>query len=62
MQVWSQGWDGFNDRAQGPSQTAEVQQSRIDYLEQELTKLQERIQHHKDDSASFATDLGDSAV
>ncbi len=44
MQQWSQNWDGFNERAQEPSQAAEVQQSRIAYLEQVLTKLQERSQ------------------
>ena len=62
VQVWSQGWDGFNDRAQGPSQTAEVQQSRIVYLEQVLIKLQERLQQHKLESDSLATDQDESAV
>jgi chromosome segregation protein len=62
VQVWSQGWDGFNDRAQGPSQTAEVQQSRIVYLEQVLTKLQERLQQHQSESESLASDQGESAV
>ena len=47
MQQWSQNWDGFNDRAREPSQAAEVQQSRIAYLEQVLTKLQERSQQHQ---------------
>ena len=39
MQQWSQNWDGFNERAREPSQAAEVQQSRIAYLEQVLTNL-----------------------
>ena len=47
VQSWSQTWDGFNERARGPSQTAEVQQSRIAYLEQVLRKLQERIQQYR---------------
>ena len=47
VQQWSQNWDGFNERAREPSQTAEVQQSRIAYLEQVLTKLQERGQTQK---------------
>ena len=42
IQTWSHTWDQFNERAREPSQTAEVQQSRIAYLEQVLTKLQER--------------------
>ncbi|MED5315040.1 MAG: AAA family ATPase, partial [Pseudomonadota bacterium] len=29
VQTWSQNWDGFNERAREPSQSAEVQQSRI---------------------------------
>ena len=62
VQVWSQGWDEFNDRAQGPSQTAEVQQSRIVYLEQVLTKLQERLQQNKLESESLATGQGESEV
>ena len=44
MQQWSQNWDGFNERAREPSQAAEVQRSRIAYLEQVLTKLQERFE------------------
>ena len=47
VQAWSQNWDAFNERGREPSQTAEVQQSRIAYLEQVLTKLQERLQQQR---------------
>ncbi len=43
MQTWQQEWDHFNQRAAGPRQQAEVQQSRIKYLEQVQQRLLERI-------------------
>ena len=36
MQAWQQRWDDFNQRAAEPRQRAEVQQSRIQHLEQAL--------------------------
>ena len=54
IQTWSQTWDQFNERAREPSQTAEVQQSRIAYLEQVLTKLQERLHQQKDEWESLS--------
>ncbi|AFU97301.1 chromosome segregation protein SMC [Simiduia agarivorans] len=43
MQAWQQEWDEFNQHAQAPRQKAEVQQSRIQHLEQVQTRLLERI-------------------
>lgn len=43
MTQWQGQWDIFNQRAAGPKQSSEVQQSRIVYLEQVLRRLQERI-------------------
>jgi len=43
MQVWQQEWDEFNQRAAEPRQRAEVEQSRIQHLEQVQTRLLERI-------------------
>ncbi len=43
MGQWQSGWDTFNQRAAGPKQTSEVQQSRIVYLEQVLRRAQERM-------------------
>ncbi len=44
MQVWQQEWDEFNQRAAEPRNRAEVEQSRIQHLEQVQTRLLERIQ------------------
>lgn len=51
MHQWQQDWDQFNQRAAEPRQQAEVQQSRIKYLEQVQTRLLERIEkleHERD--------------
>ena len=42
MHEWQQRWDDFNSHAAEPRQQAEVQQSRIQHLEQVLRRLQER--------------------
>ncbi|HUH38751.1 MAG TPA: chromosome segregation protein SMC [Spongiibacteraceae bacterium] len=44
MQDWQLRWDEFNSRAAGPRQQAEVQQSRIQHLEQALGRIQDRNQ------------------
>lgn len=44
MQAWQQNWDGFNQKAAEPRQRAEVQQSRIQYLEQVQQRLIQRIE------------------
>ncbi|WP_461518907.1 chromosome segregation protein SMC [Porticoccus sp.] len=44
MQLWQSGWDEFNQGAATPRQQAEVQQSRIQHLEQVLRRLDERIE------------------
>ncbi|MEH6466105.1 MAG: chromosome segregation protein SMC, partial [Porticoccus sp.] len=43
MQSWQVSWDDFNHTAAEPRQQAEVQQSRIQHLEQVLRRLVERI-------------------
>ena len=42
MHQWQQEWDSFNQKAAEPRQQAEVQQSRIKYLEQVQQRLLER--------------------
>ncbi|MEZ5529975.1 MAG: chromosome segregation protein SMC [Porticoccaceae bacterium] len=44
MQQWQASWDDFNQGAAEPRQQAEVQQSRIQHLEQVLRRLNERIE------------------
>jgi chromosome segregation protein len=62
MQQWSHNWDGFNERAREPSQEAKVQQSRIAYLEQVLTKFQERLQQHQAEWEALSAEPADEAV
>ncbi len=42
MQSWQQRWDEFNQHAAEPRQQAEVQQSRIQHLEQALQRINQR--------------------
>jgi len=44
MHIWQQEWDHFNQKAAEPRQQAEVQQSRIKYLEQVQQRVLERIE------------------
>lgn len=44
MHTWQQNWDSFNQTAAEPRQRAEVQQSRIKYLEQVQQRLIQRIE------------------
>lgn len=52
MQNWQQSWDSFNQRAAEPKQAAEVQQSRIQYLDQ----VQQRLLQRKE---KIASEIGD---
>ena len=45
MQSWQTAWDEFNQSASEPRQQAEVQQSRIQHLEQVLRRLADRIEN-----------------
>src|SRR5690606_21145025 len=49
MQTWQQEWDAFKQRAAQPRQQAEVQQSRIPYLEQVQQRLSERTRKLEDE-------------
>ncbi len=54
MHHWQQEWDNFNQKAANPRQQAEVQQSRIQHLEQVQQRLLERIEKLQEESRSFA--------
>ena len=56
MQNWQQQWDEFNQRAEEPRQKAEVEQSRIQHLEQVQTRLLERIQRLQAESEESGGD------
>ena len=53
MQSWQQSWDSFNLRAAEPKQAAEVQQSRIQYLDQ----VQQRLAQRKDKIKAEIADI-----
>ncbi|NQX89030.1 MAG: chromosome segregation protein SMC, partial [Halioglobus sp.] len=53
MHQWQHQWDEFNQDAAEPRQQAEVSQSRIQYLDQVLSRLQERIGHLEDEQTGL---------
>ena len=62
MQTWQQEWDTFNQTASEPRQRAEVQQSRIQHLEQVQTRLLERIRKLDDERQNLNPDDGDDEI
>ncbi|MEM1111789.1 MAG: chromosome segregation protein SMC [Pseudomonadota bacterium] len=54
MHSWQQEWDEFNQHAAEPRQQAEVQQSRIQHLEQVLRRIQQRIEQLESEQAGIA--------
>ena len=53
MQQWQQAWDEFNQQSAAPRQQAEVQQSRIQHLEQLMRRLTERHENLSSEASSF---------
>lgn len=62
MQTWQQEWDGFNQTASEPRQRAEVQQSRIQHLEQVQTRLLERIRRLDDERKNLTPDDSEDEI
>ncbi|MCX2981500.1 chromosome segregation protein SMC [Halieaceae bacterium IMCC14734] len=60
MATWQQEWDEFNQVAAEPRQQAEVQQSRIQHLEQALQRLQNRIGTLEQEQKSLAAGPADN--
>lgn len=54
MHNWQNQWDEFNQHAAQPRQQAEVQQSRIQHLEQVLKRVQGRIAALEEEKTSLA--------
>ncbi len=53
MQQWQQAWDEFNQTSAAPRQQAEVQQSRIQHLEQLMRRLSERHDNLATEASSY---------
>jgi chromosome segregation protein len=62
MQQWQEQWERFNQQSAEPRRAAEVQQSRIQQLEQSLERLVERQRRLEEENASLAGDPEDAAV
>jgi chromosome segregation protein len=62
MQRWQNDWDSFNQRAAEPRQKAEVQQSRIQHLEQVQQRLLQRIEKLKEEKATLQDDGIDEEI
>jgi chromosome segregation protein len=62
MQRWQSEWDAFNQRAAEPRQKAEVQQSRIQHLEQVQQRLLQRIDKLKEEKANLGDGSGDEEI
>ncbi|CAH0990380.1 Chromosome partition protein Smc [Sinobacterium norvegicum] len=56
MQQWQQAWDSFNQQAQQPRQQAEVQQSRIQHIEQVLRRIDLRVEKLSEEQKGLVSD------
>lgn len=62
MHGWQEQWDAFNQRSAEPRRQAEVQQSRIQQLEQSLERLAERQRRLNDELVLLSADPEDAAI
>ncbi|MFK8048039.1 MAG: chromosome segregation protein SMC [Halioglobus sp.] len=62
MHAWQTQWDEFNQHAAEPRQQAEVQQSRLQHLEQALARVQKRITQLEEEKLSLATGSADVEI
>jgi chromosome segregation protein len=62
MHGWQEQWDSFNTRSAEPRRQAEVQQARIQQLEQSMERLAERQRRLADELALLAADPEDAAI
>ena len=62
MQHWQSEWDAFNQRAAEPRQRAEVQQSRIQHLEQVQQRLLQRIEKLKEERSGLQVGADDEEI
>ncbi|WP_426149473.1 chromosome segregation protein SMC [Pseudomonas sp. DC3000-4b1] len=62
MQGWQERWDTFNTRSAEPRRQAEVQQARLQQLEQSLERLAERQRRLAEELASLVADPQSAAL
>ncbi|WP_317929247.1 chromosome segregation protein SMC [Halioxenophilus sp. WMMB6] len=59
MRQWQTRWDEFNQAAAEPRHAAEVQQSRIQHLEQVQSRLNQRIERLRDEKSNLTAGEGE---
>ncbi|PPS61266.1 chromosome segregation protein SMC [Pseudomonas sp. BRM28] len=62
MRGWQEQWDSFNTRSAEPRRQAEVQQSRIQQLEQSLERVSERQRKLGEERDQLSADPEDAAI
>jgi chromosome segregation protein len=62
MQRWQNEWDSFNQHASEPRQRAEVQQSRIQHLEQVQQRLLQRIEKLREEKNNLQEGSEDESI
>jgi len=62
LQQWQQEWDAFNQRAEEPRQSAEVEQSRIQQLEKIVDRGLERKQNLEQEQQAIAASPEDESI
>ncbi|SDR81076.1 chromosome segregation protein SMC [Pseudomonas oryzae] len=62
MHAWQEQWDAFNQRSAEPRRQAEVQQARIQQLEQSLERLVERQRRLEDERRQLSADPADARM
>jgi chromosome segregation protein len=62
MQAWQQQWDEFNQSAAQPQKQAEVQQSRIQHLEQALQRIRQRLSSMEQELEGLSAGPADDVV
>ncbi len=55
MQDWQMRWDEFNQQAQEPSQTAQIERTKISQLEQNILNQERRIEKLQEELNHFST-------
>lgn len=55
MQDWQMRWDEFNQQAQEPSQTAQIERTKISQLEQNILNQERRIEKLQEELSHFST-------
>ena len=55
MHDWQMRWDEFNQKAQEPSQTAQIERTKISSLEQNILNQERRIEKLQDERNQFST-------